>query len=205
MIRDSFLASIDPGGHKKGCSMVLFRNATLERVSPSITFRTFSNPHADMVVIERPQVDGRSRAVPPEVMIDMTAEGMLLAGMFVGTGSMLRMLTPSEWKGGVRADGRFIGGLSKATHHANMIESGALSEVELSTIACEFGHSVEGAAWVRRTVLDARRKEALARGASHRNGHYSEARDVARLPDVLDAVGLGLFALGRIDKDGKRK
>ena len=197
------LIAIDPGGTKKGCSAAQFVRGELVCVYPVMRAAyPPENRTVERVVIERPQQDARSRAVPPKILIELAWNGALLAGMFVGSGADLVEYTPDEWKGGVREDGKFIGGISKATHHANMIETGALATHELEVIGREFGvswHELGG------LVLAARRKEALARGAKHRNGHYSEAKEVARLPDVLDAVGLGAFDLGRIGKDGKRK
>lgn len=201
---DQGLVSIDPGGARKGCSGARFDRGVLVRVFPSIDLHSTCFGCVSRVVVERPQMDGRSRAVPPAVLIDLAWQGAMVVGVIRGENQDCECteLTPDQWKGGVRADGRFIGGLSKATHHANMIATDALTTAELETIAREFGRA--SSSFVIDAVRSALRKEALARGAKHRNGHYSEAREVARLPDVLDAVGLGLFALGRTGKDGKK-
>jgi hypothetical protein len=57
------------------------------------------------VAVEKPQQDGRSRAVPPKVLIDLAWNGALVAAAL--RPSELVTYTPTEWKGSV----------SKPVHH----------------------------------------------------------------------------------------
>lgn len=172
------LIAIDPGGARKGCSAVEFSDGVLSGAFARIdhTFRV------DRVVVERPQQDGRSRAVPPSVLIDLSWEGAMLAGRFVGAnpGCEFRAYSPDDWKGTV----------AKALHHKDRI---------LPALTCEERVVIE-AAFPEFTgqIAEAVRHGALSRWAPHANAHYLPV--ASRLPDVLDAVGLGLFDLGRIKK-----
>lgn len=174
------LISIDVGGHVKGCSAALFRGGELIQALPRIVHAT----PVDRVVVERPQQDGRSRAVPPAQLIDLAWTGAVLYGGFLALGAEGREYTPTEWKGTT----------AKAVHHWRML--GALFKNELLVVAGGLGSTVDG---LFHEVDAARTAGALKRWAPHKNGHYSEK---SRTPDVLDAVGLGLFDLGRITKEG---
>lgn len=180
------LIAIDPGGAKKGCSAAHFAYGKLVQVFERIYAEDAASfaGEINVVVIERPQQDGRSRAVPPRVLIDLAWQGALVAGAFVGCGARLVELAPADWKGSIQ----------KAMHHAAMIETGAITADELNR--------VWGGQPIHREVFEARRKGALCRWKPHANGHYAAG---SRTPDIFDAIGLGLFHLGRIDKDGKRK
>lgn len=178
----STLLAIDPGGAKKGCSGALFRDRALVDMFERVTAQDATFLVHDLV-IERPQQDGRSRAVPPRVLMDLAWQGALVAGAFIGQGATLREFTPSEWKGEIH----------KALHHARILESGALEPIECRVLEEYADTSVFLA------VQEARKKAALARWGVP---GYSRS---SRLPDVLDAVALGLFALGRITKEGFRK
>ncbi len=57
----------------------------------------------DRVIWELPQQDQRSRAIPPSVLIALTAAGAQLAGFYAGqTGAALVTITPSASKGSVQ-------------------------------------------------------------------------------------------------------
>jgi hypothetical protein len=192
------LVAIDPGGHKKKCSAAVFQDARLVAVFERLTIEQAWD--TNIVVVERPQQDGRSRVVPPAILMDLAWQAALLVGAFVALGARAVEYTPADWKGGARADGTWMGVIAKASHHANMIESDALAPEEFALI----GDAFSGAE-VASLVFTARKEAALTRWAPHANGHYSSAAKIARLPDVLDAIGIGLYHLRRIDKDGKRK
>lgn len=179
------LLAIDVGGHKKGCSGALFHDGRLGAVFLKLErgFQVY-----DMrVVIERPQQDGRSRAVPPSVLMDLCWTGALLAGEFRAHGATIVEYTPEQWKGTIQ----------KAVHHARILD--ALLPEELWAVARGLNTTP---ASVLVEVAAAARKGALCRWRPDANGHYSRG---SRTPDVLDAVGLGLFDLGRITKEGKRR
>ena len=186
------LVAIDPGGRKKKCSAAVFQDSRLVAVFERLTIDQAWD--TNIVVVERPQQDGRSRAVPPAILMDLAWQAALLVGAFVALGARAIELAPNDWKAGTRADGKHVSGLPKAIHHANMIDSGAITADELNTI------------WrgepIHREVFEARRKGALSRWAPHANGYYAAK---SRTPDVFDAIGIGLYHLGRTDKDGKRK
>lgn len=175
------LIAIDVGGHVKGCSAALFRGGELVQALPRIVHAT----PVDRVVVERPQQDGRSRAVPPAQLIDLAWTGAVLYGGFLALGAEGREYTPTEWKGTT----------AKAVHHWRLLS--ALTEKERWALAESFGNKSE--AGLIAEVQAARTAGALKRWAPHKNGHYAEK---SRTPDVLDAVGLGLFDLGRITKEG---
>lgn len=191
------VTSIDAGGHKKKCSAAVFQGPTLAGCVLVAVFEQITVEQVwdtNVVVVERPQQDQRSRAVPPAVLMDLAWQAALVVGGFAALGARVVELYPNDWKAGVRADGRFVSGLQKAIHHANMIETGALTADEMNRIW--------GGAPIHREVFEARRKGALCRWKPHANGHYPTK---SRLPDVLDAIGIGKYHLGIIDKDGKRK
>ncbi len=115
--------------------------------------------------------------------MDLAWQAALLAGAFVALGATLVEYLPAEWKGQIQ----------KPVHHERIWA--ALSSAERAIVADTFQDP-------EIQILAARRKGALSRWARSSNAHYPAN---SRLPDVLDAVGLGLFHLGRITKDGNRK
>lgn len=170
------LLAIDPGGTRKGCSAAEFdRRPLLVRVYPVARHHQFTGAY-DEVVVELPQQDGRSRAVPPKVLIDLAWNAGLLAGACSRT---ISTYTPAEWKGTT----------PKAVHHHRMIQ--ALTASELSVLTPFRGWYEEHEA-----ALEA---GAASRWAPHANGHYPRH---SKLPDVLDSLALGLFHLKRIDQSG---
>ena len=171
--------AVDVGGHKKGCSGASFGAAGLMSVHARL-WGGVGSYEGWTVVVERPQQDGRSRAVPPAILIDLAWTGAYLVGGFAALGASVREVEPREWKGD----------LQKAIHHHRLVE--ALTERELEVLGMGAISEVEAAV----------RKGALCRWKPDSNGHY---RKGSSTPDILDAVGLGLWHLGRIGKDGYPK
>lgn len=178
------MIAIDPGGARKGCAGARFYGACLDAVSANAS--TLARSQNERVVIERPQQDGRSRAVPPKILIDMTRNGFLLAGQIAGFDETVREYTPAQWKCGPKGNES----IPKAIHHSRLVN--ALTASEQVVLRAAFPDWFD-------MIATAVRKGALSRWAKDANAHYPRG---SALPDVLDAVGLGLFDLGRIDQRG---
>lgn len=199
------VTSIDAGGRIKKCSAAVFQGPTLAGCALVAVFEQITVDEVwdtSVVVVERPQQDGRSRAVPPAILMDLAWQAALVVGGFAARGAEIVEYYPDDWKAGARADGKHVSGLPKAIHHANMIETGGLTADELQAIAAGGACGGVSGDAIASEVFAARKKGALCRWRPHKNGHYSEK---SRTPDVLDAIGIGLYHIGRIDKDGKRK
>jgi hypothetical protein len=132
----------------------------------------------DVVVIEKPQMDGRSRKVPPRILINLAWNGALVAGALHP--DRLVELTPSEWKGGI----------NKHPHHLRIWRK--LNRKEQHAIAAAIS-------WLRKrpTHLTPDEVFELLRGAAE---NYARTGKVTKhaFYDVLDAVGLVLRHLKRI-------
>lgn len=100
--------TIDPGYAKKGegCACCASRDgliveAWFERAGKrgdDLAMR--ADIGLDEVIVEQPQQDGRSWAVPPAVLIRLSWEGVKLGAFYAGAhGAKLIEPTPSEWKG----------------------------------------------------------------------------------------------------------
>ncbi len=176
--RDSRLLAVDVGGHVKGCSGAFFTDGELSHVWARLDRLGCCAPAR--VIVERPQQDGRSRAVPPAILMDLCWTGALLVGGFAALGAGVREVEPREWKGET----------AKAIMHKRLWV--ALTPRE--RIVFPEGTIVE--------IEAACRKGALCRWKPHKNGHYREGSST---PDILDAVGLGLWHLGRITREGYAK
>jgi hypothetical protein len=136
---------------------------------------------ADVVVWEVPQGDGRTMTTDDAVRV--AAAGAELAGRSVAaTGSIVRA-TPREWKGS----------LPKAICHLRMWQ--ALSDTERALL---------GGEQTAKAIANACNRGAKARWKKHANHHYSN-RDLPKVGelkithDILDAVSLGLWYLGRLN------
>jgi hypothetical protein len=93
------LIAIDPGNAERQgrvCHGAIFIDGSLNSLT------TFTRESArywlrhagagpDVIVIEKPQMDRRSRKVPPKILIGLAWNGALVAGA----------LQPSEWKGAI--------------------------------------------------------------------------------------------------------
>lgn len=176
------MIAIDPGYAKrgKGSACARFIHGELRHVwfaRPS-TFAPLLGVHT--VVWERPQVDRRTRSSVPSI-VRLAAEGGTLAGLYAGaTGAAVVAVSPTEWKGAV----------SKPVHHKRMWR--ALSEAERAVLGVHVGREIDAAC--RRGALDRWSRP----GASYYPASFAEH-------NLLDAVGIGLWRLGRIDTEGKAR
>lgn len=182
--RDGVIA-IDPGGARKGCASVLAVDGVLRAHAIEVFSRDTPRALAldvasvCVVVIERPQQDGRTRGVRPEDLINLTAEGYALAAAYAHEASaVLVELTPQEWKGSE----------AKAQQHARLWA--VLSAAE---------RRVLGGRTTERAIMAAREKGALKRWAPHSTAYYPRAFVMA---DVLDAAALLCVYVGRLAKRG---
>ncbi len=98
----SLLYSVDPGNAAvKGrvCYVAAWDARELTDVA-ALTWQQiqgWSLNAVGVVVIEKPQQDGRSRKVPPGILIDLAWNGALVAAAL--RPSELVCLTPNDWKG----------------------------------------------------------------------------------------------------------
>jgi hypothetical protein len=104
------LLSIDPGYAKsgKGCACAFFRDGAMhehwfERPENWTVSKAYAYAlQIHTVLWEKPQCDGRTYAVGHATMIELTAAGASLAGLYAGAfGAQLVALTPSASKGSV--------------------------------------------------------------------------------------------------------
>lgn len=164
------MLAIDPGGEKKGAAAAFAVDGHVVAVRRRLHSVPDLGP-VDVVVIERPQLDRRSRHSATG-LLEVAWYGAMLAGRCVQAwGCQLVERTPTEWKGA----------LPKPVHHARIWD--ALTPPERVLLG---GTAVHG------EILASRERGALARWA--RPGDtYCRGYD----HDVLDAVGLALFQMGR--------
>src|SRR5699024_8087889 len=114
--RTSSALAIDPGYSRKsgGCAVALAFSGQLD----SVFFERPSDFEGTQwsltdVIVEQPQQDGRSWAVPPAVLIKLAWEGASLAGLYAGaSGATLHTPTVNEWKASEK----------KPAHHARLWE-----------------------------------------------------------------------------------
>lgn len=126
----------------------------------------------DTLVIERPQVDGRTQAAVKDVLA-LDWEAALFAGLVVGyTGAALVECTPRDWKGTT----------PKPIVHRRAW--GALSAHE---------RSVLGGDPVLRAI-----EAAVERGAKRNWPPGLDAYGGRAIHNPLDAVAIGLWHLGRV-------
>ncbi len=97
------LAAIDPGNAAAAgrvCYVAHFDAGELMRVL-TMTWRQAQqvslDDAPDVVVIEKPQQDGRSSRVPPRVLIDLAWNGALVAASLQP--ASIVEYTPNDWKG----------------------------------------------------------------------------------------------------------
>lgn len=178
------LLSEDPGYAKsgKGCACALYLDDHLdshwfERPEDFCVRGIASHlPHStrlDVVLWEKPQGDARTWHIPPAVMIELTAAGASLAGLYAGAaGAKLITQTPTQSKGSN----------PKPICHARLWE--ALTPQERSTLGGD-------ATWAQ--IDAACERGALARWAPGKT--YYPASWLTH--NILDAVALGAKYLGR--------
>jgi hypothetical protein len=186
--------AIDPGYAGKGNACAAFASGELAETwfERAVTFGPNKPPpravdarkraqharaagHFDEVVWEKPQQDARSRAVPPEILISLTAAGALLAGAFAGRdGARIIEYRPSEWKGSE----------PKPVMHRRMWK--ILSAAERRILG---GDATDQA------IRAAQEKGALRAWKIPGAACYPKAFDTH---NILDAVALGCVHLGRL-------
>ncbi len=144
----------------------------------------------DVVVVEQWQYRGIADAPKVPNLIKMMTGGLLAAGYAAGGSRCPVVLyTPKEWKGEE----------PKPVHHARLLgvdTAGALDagEINLLALAAEMSAT---------KLLDTVRR-AVERGALDRWGkaghlYYPSA---FKFHNILDAVALGCFHIGRLEKHG---
>jgi len=102
--------TIDPGYAKagKGCACAVsyagyLTAAWFERPSNGGLLEWGHGPSVQIVQWEKPQADGRTYACGPSVVIELAAQGGVLAGMYGGRFEcVVEAVTPSAWKGSVQ-------------------------------------------------------------------------------------------------------
>lgn len=182
IVSADIFVSVDPGTPE--CAVAFFERLILtgvfvEHECDGIT----GEDRAWAGVCELPQVDGRG--VPAQGLIKLAAAGALCAGRL--SAGPVQFVTPSEWKGQQK----------KPIHHHRAWS--ALSEGEQELLGGVQTHNAIALAQGR-GAADGWRKPSQA---------YYRARELAIVDglridhNILDAVALGLWALGRIDRTGK--
>ena len=176
------LITIDPGYGKRtrGCALAGFDDR--DRLESIWFMRRTDTPLAGLVdvatiVVERPQQDGRTYAIPPATLEALAWEGAAVAYVLAGaTGARVVELTPTQWKKGSR----------KPCQHARLWD--ALDLEERRTIGgIRVGRIIDAA-----TEAGARDRWRKKDSASY----YSPSAKA--LTDTLDAVALGCVYLGRM-------
>jgi hypothetical protein len=183
---NTLVLAIDPGDAKAAgniCYAASFIDGCLSCLqgldyAGARAWREHAGAGPDVLVIEKPQMDGRSRKTPPRVLINLAWNGALVAGELQAV--KLEQMTPSEWKGSV----------NKHPHHMRIWRR--LSRVEQEIVG-------DAARWTRKRSGPLTPSEVykLLYGAAE---NYARTGKSTKHPfyDVLDAVGLGLRYLGRI-------
>ncbi len=182
----SELYSIDPG--IPDCAVAYYCGLRLVWVAlmPSDAWSSDPVPVGTDTVCELPQVDGRG--VPATGLIKLATAGALLSGRLSNCAA--KFATPSEWKGSTK----------KPIHHARMWN--ALSDAE---------RGVLGGAGTQRAIDAAKKRGAADGWRKKSSAAYYRAAEMIRVDglridhNILDAVALGLWHLGRIDKAGYPK
>jgi hypothetical protein len=174
------LISIDPG--VKACAVATWLRGTLVLATswPAGTLPSGMGSVPDRVVWELPQADGR--ATPADDLIALTAAGADLARAFAGLGGEVKAYRPRDWKGST----------PKPVHHARLWE--ALTDAERLLLG---GSVTASAIWAacERGATDRWRKA----GATYYRARELPSVDGRKIThDLLDAVALGLYDLGRL-------
>lgn len=172
------LTAIDPGYARsgEGCACAAFD------VAHELHAVAYLRPHhrppppmfAEVVVAEQPQVDGRTWSATPAA-VRLAWEGALVAGQLAGaSGGRVVSLTPNDWKGSI----------AKPVHHGRAWA--VLTDHER---------------WVLRDVaseaaITASKRRGARDGWAKAGAVYCRGYD----HNLLDAVALGLFALGRLPR-----
>lgn len=173
--------SIDPAADE--CAVAAWNQQRLVevRVWPRSLRAADDSAFVDAAVVEIPQADGRS--APADDLLRVAVTGARLAEYAAGRFGEIVEARPREWKGS----------LPKAVCHERMWR--ALSDAERALL---------GGAQTCKAIANACNRGAKARWKKHANHHYSN-RDLPTVDgikishDILDAVSLGLWYLGRLN------
>ena len=169
------MIAIDPGG-AKGCAVAHFAGGVFDAVITGCSVPWLTRWRPRVVIVERPQVDGRTRG-RERGTLDAAWNGALLAGYIAGTGGAeVRVVEPREWKGSV----------AKPVHHKRLWA--VLSEHERAKLG---GEATE------RAIVEACERGAAERWRQSGERYYRAARG-AVTHDALDAVALGCWATFRL-------
>lgn len=179
------LVAIDPGVHRCACARFqdgrlvdasFYSIATFKRGGPFAEWPAAELPKGiDGVVVEMPQVDGRTRTARPQDLIGLAWHGALMAGVLARSAPIFTA-TPSEWKGSE----------PKPQQHARLWEE--LTAEERHTLG---GKPIEVA------IMAARRRGALSRWSRPGVSYYPRGFAAHNL---LDAVALGAWYHGRLPR-----
>lgn len=183
----SNVIAIDPGYAKDsdGCACAVFRRGVLSTwwfarpddgpFSPASVDFKYLNVSENVVIIERPQQDGRSWGVPPEVLMRLSWDGAMLAGLYAGMlDCIVKGPRVSTWKGSV----------PKPVHHGRLWA--VLNDEERELL---------GGAATLKVIEAAKQKGALDRWSKSGVLYYPRA---FKMHNILDAVALGAHELGRL-------
>lgn len=173
------MIAIDPGFAQRGlgCACALFARGTLMAVWFARPEHAARIAPVTLVVWECPQIDARSRTIAP-TLIKLAAEGGTLAGLYAGQhAAQVERVAPSSWKGSA----------PKPIHHSRLW--GALSDGERSLLG--------GASTLAQ--IDAAKLAGARDRWGRAGGEYYPAAFSAH--NLLDAVGIGMWRLGRTGKE----
>lgn len=176
MTSDTLLA-IDPDT-KAGCACAYFDVAS-QRLNHVVFDSMPGTAFVTTVVVERMQADGRTRDIDVRDLLECQFVGALAAGYALGLTMRTAELvhyTPTEWKGSI----------PKPVHHDRLWK-----------ILSEHERAVLGGAETKAQIDRAVEKGALSRWSKPGAAYYPRSFVTHNL---LDAVALGCFHLGRIGK-----
>lgn len=179
------LLAIDPGyaARGQGCACAAFVDQRLY----SVWFERPPQPNPvdsdleclldfGLVVVEKPQADGRTRGIDPSVVIELAWVGAALGGMYSGRdGCGLKGTLVSAWKGSV----------PKPVHHKRLWQRLDGNE-----------RAVLGGLKTLEAIERACTKGALERWSKPGTRYYSASFTTHNL---LDAAALGMHELGRLN------
>lgn len=172
------IITIDPGVH--ACALAYFENGHVIAfaLTNKISRAEIATIGVTHVVVERPEYQGlRTQSARPADLIALAWSGALVAGTIAGaTGAHLVELPPSAWKGSE----------PKPAHHARLWA--LLDSSERATLG---GDKTRDAI---ETAVERGARERWKRGGA---AYYPRTWT---MHNVLDAVALGAFYVGRMRK-----
>lgn len=169
----------DPAWAKPGSACAEFRNGALHSTwfwdwrNPGVHSSAVALAECKTLVVEKPQKDARTRHVQ-ESYDKLVAAYELTIEKYNTHGTHVRRLTPNQWKGSQ----------PKPQHHLTIWEELTPEERAILPADCES------------RIVRACERGALNRWAKPGAYYYGSWKG----HNTLDAVGLGLFHLGRIGK-----